>query len=153
MLPLDAGPQPAAAAARRPVSGESLGGIRVLAVDDDEDAARMIEQMLRFEGATVRIALNAIDAVEAAKSFRPDVLVLDIGMPIEDGYELLPRLRRELGADGRTLPAIALTGFAGASDSERAHAANFQAHVAKPFEMTTVCDLIAALASQARRLR
>ncbi len=72
-------------------------------------------------------------------------------MPIVDGYELLPLLRRELKADAGSLPAIALTGFAAASDSARAVAANFQAHVAKPFDMSAVCRLIARLALQAKR--
>ncbi len=125
--------------------------MRVLAVDDEEDAVGMIEHMLRLEGATVRTALNAPDALEAVRGWRPDILVLDIGMPIQDGYELLPRLRRELNADAGSLPAIALTGFAGAEDSARAGAAAFQAHVAKPFEMSAVCQLIARLVAQAKR--
>ena len=132
-------------------SGETLRDVRVLAVDDEEDAACMLEQMLRLEGATVRTALNGTNALEAVRSFRPDVLVLDIGMPIQDGYELLSHLRRALGADAASLPAIALTGFAGSEDSARAAAANFQAHVAKPFEMSALCDLIATLVSHTRR--
>src|SRR5262249_50894326 len=126
-------------------SGEMLRGVRVLAVDDEEDSARMLDQMLRLEGATVRTAFSGADALDAVLSFRPDILVLDIGMPIQDGYELLPHLRRALNADAGSLPAIALTGFAGAEDSARAAAANFQAHVAKPFEMSAVCQLIANL--------
>jgi CheY-like chemotaxis protein len=78
----------------------------VLAVDDEEDAVRMIEHMLRLEGATVRTALNAAAALTSVRDWRPDVLVLDIGMPIQDGYELLPRLRRELRADPGSLPRL-----------------------------------------------
>ena len=145
-LPL--APEGVVAAAPRSASasGETLRGMNILAVDDEEDAVRMIEQMLGLEGATVRTATNAADAIEIVRGWRPDVLVLDIGMPIQDGYELLPRLRRELNADAGSLPAIALTGFAGAENSARAGAANFQAHMAKPFDMSAVCRLIARLA-------
>jgi PAS domain S-box-containing protein len=150
-LPLAPEPGRAAAAPRGdPASGESLRGVRILAVDDEEDAVGMIEHMLRLQGATVRTALNAADALEAVRGWRPDILVLDIGMPIQDGYELLPRLRRELNADAGSLPAIALTGFAGAENSARAGAAAFQAHVAKPFERSAVCQLIARLAGEAK---
>ena len=78
--------------------------------------------------------------------WRPDVLVLDIGMPDLDGYELLPRLRTALRAEPADLPAIALTGFAAPADSTRAVRAGFQAHVAKPFDVEALYRLVARLA-------
>jgi CheY-like chemotaxis protein len=151
-LPLDQDTRPEAVAARGgSIYGESLRDIRILVVDDEEDAVRMTERMFALEGAAVRTALGGAAALETVRSWRPDVLVLDIGMPNLDGYELLPRLRTALKADAASLPAVALTGFASASDSARAAAASFQAHVAKPFDMSAVCRLVARLALQARR--
>jgi PAS domain S-box-containing protein len=151
-LPLDRRTRPEAVVAYgASIYGESLRDIRILAVDDEEDAVTMIEQMFRLEGAAVRTALTGARALEIVRGWRPDILVLDIGMPVENGYELLPRLRSELHADAASLPAIALTGFAAPSDTARAAEADFQAHVAKPFDMGAVCRLVARLTLQARR--
>ena len=86
-----------------------------------------------------------VPAAPAARAWRPSVLVLDIGMPDEDGYELLPRLRRELGTGPEDLPAIALTGFAAPVDVSRAARAGFQAHVAKPFEVDALLRVVVRL--------
>jgi len=130
-----------------------LAGVRVLVVDDDQSNLQMIAQLLRLNGASVMIASDSASAVPIAAEWSPDVLILDIGMPGKDGYELLPELRTALGREARTLPAIALTGFAAPEDSERALQAGFQAHVAKPFDMTGLCQLLAQLARKSVQLR
>jgi PAS domain S-box-containing protein len=129
----------------RSASGAELGGTRMLVVDDDEGAAKMTGQILSGEGAEVRIALGGAHAIEVARAWRPDLLVLDIGMPDEDGYDLLPRLRREIGSGPDVPPAIALTGFAAPVDVSRAARAGFQAHVAKPFEVDALLRVVLRL--------
>lgn len=137
----DAGPEAANGGALG-----SLHGLRVLIVDDNEDAAAMVAQMLKLGGAAVEVIHAAALAVPAIRASRPDVLVLDIGMPGEDGYQLLERLRREPGMDAASLPAIALTGFAATEDKARAYTSGFQAHLAKPFEMTDLYRLVRLVA-------
>ena len=130
---------------------ESLRGLHVLAVDDEPDHLELTAHMLRIEGATVVTAGNAADALVAARASPPDVLVLDIAMPETDGYELLQLLRRETGATDASLPAVALTGFASASDARRAEAAGFQAHVSKPFDIEGLRAAIMRIARKRSR--
>jgi CheY-like chemotaxis protein len=144
-LPLVPMQQPA----RRPQPAQDepdLAGIRVLVVDDDQSNLQMIAQLLRLYGASVMISSDPASALEVTTGWEPDVLILDIGMPVKDGYELLPELRAAVGKDAAALPAIAVTGFAALEDSARALGAGFQAHVAKPFNMAGLCRLIAQLA-------
>jgi CheY-like chemotaxis protein len=146
-LPLVA--QAETAAPRTPAysGGADLQGIRVLVVDDDESNLQMIAQMLRLHGASVMISSDSSSATEMARSWDPDALILDIGMPNKDGYQLLPEIRGALGVDKAELPAIALTGFASREDGARALQAGFQAHVAKPFDMESLCQLVRSLAA------
>jgi signal transduction histidine kinase len=133
-----------------PGSAEAdLRGIRVMVVDDDESNLQMVAQMVRLYGGSAMIASDAAAALSLAHTWTPDVLVLDIGMPDKDGYQLLPELRAALGAPG--VPAIALTGFASSEDAARAMHAGFQAHVAKPFDMSGLCLLVERLAADARQ--
>jgi CheY-like chemotaxis protein len=127
--------------------GADLHGIRVLVVDDDESNLQMIAQMLRLHGASVMISSDSSNAAEVARSWDPDALILDIGMPNKDGYQLLPEIRSALGAEKGEPPAIALTGFASREDGARALQAGFQAHVAKPFDMEGLCQLVRRLAA------
>jgi PAS domain S-box-containing protein len=115
--------------------GFGLNNLRVLIVDDNKDAAWLTASILKLEGAAVETAESARQALESARSLRPEVLILDIGLPGEDGYELLQRLRMELALDATALPAIALTGYASTEDKLRAFKSGFQAHLAKPFDM------------------
>jgi CheY-like chemotaxis protein len=119
----------------------------VLVVDDDESNLQMIAQMLRLHGASVMISSDSSRATEVARSWDPDALILDIGMPDKDGYQLLPEIRGALGGEKHALPAIALTGFASREDGARALQAGFQAHVAKPFDMESLCQLVRRLAT------
>lgn len=130
----------------------SLDGIRVLAIDDDLDLLEAVGQMLRMQGAGVFAVSSAKQALEALERSMPDIVVMDIGMPGEDGYDLLPRLRSRLGEAGRDLPVIAVTGYASPQDSARALEAGFQAHLPKPFEMEELFSLVRRLAGQRVRL-
>ena len=131
----------AAAVAELPPRGSRLKGLRILAVDDDRDARDVLGKLLEREKAEVRTAGSARDAVQSVESWQPDILLLDLGMPGESGYELLARLRQM----GHRAPAVAMTGYAREEDAARARYAGFQAHLAKPFHMDDLCRQIAAL--------
>jgi CheY-like chemotaxis protein len=145
-LPLAAQAAPAPERRADAPAEADLTGIRLLVVDDDKSNLQMIAQLLRLQGASVMISSDAASALVIAKDWGPDLLVLDIGMPDKDGYELLPELRAALGREAAALPAIALTGFAALEDGVRAIEAGFQAHVAKPFNVTGFVNLVAQLA-------
>jgi signal transduction histidine kinase len=146
-LPLAAAPVAAPAARGSETAEADLSGIRVMVVDDDEANLQMVAQILRLHGGSAMVATDAPAALSLARTWVPDVLILDIGMPGKDGYELLPELRQELRAPA--MPAVALTGFAAQEDVTRAVRAGFQAHVAKPFDMEGLCHLVAQLAPKA----
>jgi len=159
---LPAGGQPAAGApAGRAAEGEDwtrregvgvIGGLKVLVVDDEEDALELVRMVLARGGAEVVVASSAGGAIEAlAGVWWPDVLLLDIGMPNEDGYQLLGRVRELERQRGMAqTPAVAFTAYAGEADRERARAAGFQLHLAKPVDPA---QLVGAVADAARALR
>lgn len=131
---------------RRSLSGEKvrLDGIHVLLVEDDDDSRKLLGVMLKQQGAEVSTAATAADAFNLFREKLPDVLVSDIGMPDEDGYELVRKIRALPAGKGALTPAIALTGYATRKDRERSFAAGYQRHIAKPVEQT---ELVAAIAS------
>lgn len=107
-----------------------LGGLRVLAVEDNEDSLELLCELLGQAGAIVTPADSVACALAEPGPF--DIIVSDIGMPVADGYELIRKVRsREVGGD---VPAIAVTAFTHREDVERARRAGFQAHVAKPYK-------------------
>src|SRR5438309_1869173 len=126
---------------REPVA---LDGLRVLIVDDEADARELMRMVLRSSGADVMAAACAEEAFEQVERWHPDILVSDIGLPGDDGYMLIQKLREQQAQQGRAIPALAVTAYARAEDRTRALAAGFQMHVAKPLEPA---DLIAAIAS------
>ena len=130
----------------RHAAGTRLRDLVILAVDDNEDMLQLMQEMLRWEGAVVTTAMTAAAALQAASERRPDVLILDIGMPDMHGYELLSALRGVAAPGNGRLPAIAVTGYARGEDAARAMAAGFQAHLPKPFEMNELFTLLEALA-------
>ncbi|HVK86185.1 MAG TPA: PAS domain S-box protein [Kofleriaceae bacterium] len=137
-------------APRGPMSSAALAGVRVLLVDDDEDTRNAIADTLSSVGARVDQAVSAADALQRLEQHRPDVLVSDIGMPVEDGYALLRRVRglpRERGGD---IPAIALTAYARREDVMKAEASGFQLHVPKPVELEQLVHAIQSLSRPAR---
>jgi signal transduction histidine kinase/CheY-like chemotaxis protein len=121
-----------------------LTAVRVLVVDDEADARELLETALRQYGAEVATAANVRDALAEIDRQTPDVLVSDIGMPNEDGFSLIRRLRARVGAVS-SIPAVAITAYASPRDRSATEAAGFQAHVAKPFEPAEVARLVARL--------
>jgi CheY-like chemotaxis protein/anti-sigma regulatory factor (Ser/Thr protein kinase) len=132
-------------------SGE-LTGLRILSVEDDRDSREMLEMALRAEGAevvsvgSVREALKVLNGNE----WRPAVMVSDIGMPDEDGYDLIRQVRSRTPEEGGNLPAIALTGFAGNGERERLLGAGYQMHITKPVEWSSLILTIAGFAKEDR---
>ena len=109
-----------------------LAGLRLLVVEDDRDSREMLVTLFERCGATVRAAGSVAEAEQALKREAPDVLVCDIGLPGEDGHELIRRIRSREAATGSRLPGLALTAYAAAEDRQSAIAAGFDLHVAKP---------------------
>jgi len=149
-LPLAAvRPEPAAPRARPRgadrTSTRRLENVDVLVVDDDAETREVLKVVLGFEGARVTTAPSVADAVAAIERRWPDVLVSDIGMPGEDGYDLIRRVRRLEAVRGRHIPAIALTAYAAAEDRRRTLHAGYDTHVAKPVEASAFAPLIASL--------
>ncbi|HUQ51069.1 MAG TPA: ATP-binding protein, partial [Gammaproteobacteria bacterium] len=121
-----------------------LGGVKVLVVDDEPDARSLLERLLQDREATVTTAASAKEALEALARDPPDVLISDIGMPKEDGYALMRRIRKLNGTNGK-LPAIALTAYARPEDRDKALEAGYQRHLAKPVEANTLIAMVAEL--------
>lgn len=141
--------EPAATRDARPAP---LKGVRVLVVDDERDALELVRIILERAGAEVTTTQNASAALDALRRTRPDVLLSDIGMPIEDGYQLLSRVRALPASDGGQTPAVALTAYAGDADRARTLAAGFQRHLPKPIDAAELVALIASLAHTGERV-
>ena len=145
---------PAAESAPRPEHREavelpSLRGVKVLLVDDEQDARDLIEQVLRLAGANVRACASAAAALAAFAEFDADLLLSDIAMPEASGYDLIHAVRALASAAQRTVPAIALTAFARRDDRARALAAGFQQHLSKPVDSRVLVDTVLACVARA----
>jgi CheY-like chemotaxis protein len=125
-----------------------LAGTSVLMVDDDPDGLVLLQFVVELAGATVRTAMNAHDALEALKSFRPDVMLLDISLPQTDGYALLKAIRQDPAM--RSVPALAVTAHAFERDKQRAAEAGFSVHVSKPFDAEALVHLLSKLSPKLR---
>ena len=131
---------------RRSRSGKvRLDGLHVLLVEDDDDSRKLIGTMLKRYGARVTSTKSAKEALSVFDGELPDLLISDIGMPDEDGYELIRKLRSAPPDKGGLTPAIALTGYASRKDRERALTAGYQKHMAKPVEQSDIISAVAAL--------
>jgi PAS domain S-box-containing protein len=124
----------------------SLRGITVLAVDDEPDARTLLKRVLEDCGARVVLASSSEEGIAAVLRERPDMIVSDIGMPGEDGYDFIRRVRQLKSEEGGRTPAAALTAFARAEDRTRALRAGYQTHVAKPVEPSELTAVVASLA-------
>ncbi len=122
-----------------------LSGMKVLALDDDVDSADVMKRMLAGRGAEVRTAASVTAAFELLRTFSPDVILSDIGMPGQDGYEFVRQLRDHSCFAG--IPAVAVTAFARVEDRTRALNAGFQSHIAKP---VAAAELVAVVRSMAK---
>src|SRR5215470_14774053 len=136
-------PPAEAQAARR--HDRSLQGVRALVVDDEGDAREVLCAMLNTFGADARGVGSAAEGFDVLRQWRPDVLVSDIGMPVEDGYDLINRVRALPAEEGGETIAIALTAFAGSEDRDRALSCGFQMHVGKPVEPAEMAGIVARL--------
>jgi CheY-like chemotaxis protein len=125
----------------------SLQGITVLVVDDESDARVLVKRLLESCGATVLAAESAQRALELVMAERPNLILSDIGMPGEDGYEFIRKVRALPAAEGGRTPAAALTAFARSEDRTRALRAGYQTHVAKPVELAELTAVVASLAA------
>jgi CheY-like chemotaxis protein len=113
---------------------------RILVADDNRDVVESFQMMLRILGHEVQIALDGLEAIEKAETFRPDVMVLDVGMPMLDGYETATRIRQLPW--GRDVVLIAVTGWGNEKDKLKSAAAGFNLHLVKPVDATAILDAL-----------
>jgi PAS domain S-box-containing protein len=123
-----------------------LRGLKVLAVDDDADARQLVRTILEEHGSTVRLASSVGEAMQAILDDVPDVLLSDIGMPGEDGFALIRKVRQLPAVRGGKIPAAALTAYTQAEDREQVLGAGFSVHVTKPIEPTALLAVVVDLA-------
>jgi PAS domain S-box-containing protein len=123
----------------------SLEGVHVLVVDDELDARELLRSLLQSCGARVSTAASADEAGHILRDARPDLLVSDIGMPGEDGIDLISRVRASGPAAGGSIPAVALTAFARPEDRARALSAGFSAYLTKPVDLALLLRTLARL--------
>ena len=129
----------------------AINGLRILVVDDDLDARDLLAIALEGHGAAVRTAPSAAEGLKHLEQERFDVLVADIGMPDEDGYSFVRRVRdRERTESLTRLPAIAVTAYAAASDREHAFRAGFDAHLPKPVDPEALVRAVSRITPTAR---
>jgi CheY-like chemotaxis protein len=130
-----------------------LDGLHVLLVEDNADGREVMSMIIERAGAKVTAVASVKEALEALESLQPDALVSDIGLPDEDGYALIGRLRSQEAERGGFLPAVALTGYVRAEDRARVLAAGFQVHVPKPVDPAELTAAIVAVTRDPRRRR
>ncbi len=118
---------------------------RILAVDDNRDAVDSLASMLQIAGHVTRTAYDGLEATEVAEVFRPEVVLLDIGLPKMNGYEVARHIRQQPWGKGMIL--IALTGWGQEDDKRRATASGFDHHLTKPVEPTALENLLATIGS------
>jgi PAS domain S-box-containing protein len=147
-LPESAEPAAVNQPERVPQLPRALVARRILVVDDNEDAAKLLAEVLVAHGHHIRTALDGPSALRVADEFQPEVAVLDIGLPVMDGYELAERMRQTPNLAGMRL--IAVTGYGQDSDRARALEAGFHAHLAKPVAIETLVRLVDAPTAPAR---
>ena len=143
-LPVAAGPSTAPASRRDepPTRGVRR---RILIVDDNTDGAESLAMLLTASGHETHIALDGPSAIDAAERLLPDVVLLDIGLPGMNGYDVCERIRQQ--AWGRDLVLVALTGWGQAEDRARSKAAGFNQHIVKPVDLAVLTTLLASLTS------
>ncbi len=127
------------------VSSSLLSGLHILIVDDEPDARELLIAILGDNGAEVTAASSASEAFELLQKLQPNVLVSDIGMPEEDGYALIRKIRALHPNQGGKIPAIALTAYARSEDRTQAILAGFHLHVSKPVNPTELATMVANL--------
>jgi CheY-like chemotaxis protein len=131
------------APAPRPGRTEACGPARrILLVDDNQDAAQALRLLLEADGHEVRVAADGASGLELARTYRPEVVLLDIGLPKMDGYELARRIRADAALQGTVL--VAVTGYGQMHDRARASASGFHHHLVKPVEYRDLQEVLRA---------
>jgi CheY-like chemotaxis protein len=125
-----------------------LNGLNILVVDDEVDTRDLLRATLSECGAQVDVAGSVTEAFALMAACLPDVIISDIGMPDEDGYDLIRRLRSMPLEGGGKVPAIALTAYARVEDRLKALRAGFQMHVPKPVELAELVTVVASVAGR-----
>ena len=129
------------------VDAKELADLVIMIVEDDVDGRTLLATLLELAGATVLSAGSAPEALAILERAQPDILVTDIGLPEEDGYSLLKKVRALPAEQGGRVPAVALTGFASGEDRRLAESTGFQRHLSKPVKIE---DLVSAVKSLAQ---
>jgi CheY-like chemotaxis protein len=124
---------------------DSLKGIHILLVEDDDDSREMIQTLLQYCGALVTAVSSAQDAMKTLEHVKPDVLLTDIAMPHHDGYWLVRAVRALPAEQGGSIPAIAITAHGSTHGVDRALGAGFQAHLGKPIDPWELARTVANL--------
>jgi PAS domain S-box-containing protein len=127
----------------------SLEGLTVLVVDDEADTRELIREVLKECGSEVILSRSAAEALEAIEKYKPDILISDLGMPDEDGYSLITKIRALPPERGGHIPAAALTAYARAEDRMRVLRSGFQFHLPKPVDSAELVTVVASLAGRA----
>ena len=141
-LPLAAKAVAGKAPARRAAKGDTASRARVLVVDDNADAGESMRMLLAVSGHDVRLVSEGARVVASAAEFKPDVIVLDIGLPDMDGYRVAHALRKD--ARTRGVYIVAVTGYGRDADREKSRAAGIDAHMTKPVDIGALMEKIAA---------
>ncbi|MDQ6809087.1 MAG: response regulator, partial [Verrucomicrobiota bacterium] len=136
----------------RELPGEhpDLTGLEILAVDDEPDARELVNRILSRCGAAVETAGSGAEALRLITKKKPHVLIMDIGMPEEDGYCVIQKVRQLTPEQGGDVPAIALTAFARSEDRRRAILSGFQMHMSKPVEASELIAIVSSLGARVR---
>jgi len=140
-------------ASSSPSGQPRLDGVRVLCVDDDLDTLALYALVLGQRGAAVTEAASLTAGLESFEKVRPAVVVADIGLGDGDGYTLVQAIRGRSREQGGDVPAVAITGYAGHADAERALEAGYDVHLAKPVDPARLCEVVAQLARLGRALQ
>jgi len=121
-------------------------------VDDEADARELVAMMLAQGGAEVRTSVSVTEALAACDEWRPDILISDIGMPGEDGYMLIKKLRARESESGGHIPAIALTAYGRQEDRRRALSVGYESHIPKPIEPVELLAVVASLTNRTKNI-
>ena len=127
----------------------SLQGLKILVVDDEADTRELIQEVLQECGSEVITSASAEEALLALEQHKPDILISDLGMPEEDGYSLISKIRALPSERGGQIPAAALTAYARAEDRMRVLRSGFQFHLPKPVDSAELVTVVASLAGRA----
>lgn len=131
------------AAIAEPASAAAVRSLHILVVDDNRDTAISMGMLLQLMGHEIRAAHDGLEAVHVAERFRPDVVLLDIGLPLADGYRTAEMIRGQPW--GKEMVLIAVTGWGREADMRRTAAAGFNHHLVKPVDPAALTQLLAAV--------